>query len=130
MVYILLSGDLIGKATKIGLKIPSDIKDFLEKVESEIRSAGKVTLKSVSSAVDNVMSTIKVAIAIPFIIFGAFLLLNPSLLAGLFISAVAIEASAKFFLAINPGWFSQKKGSKFKRDQESDLKKLDMSHES
>lgn len=95
--YVLLAGDLVTKATKLGIAIPSEVKGFLDKVQEEVKKTGKLTKEAVSTAVDVVKGTVAFGVILAVICFLAFLILNPHIALALMVSTFIVEA-AIFFL--------------------------------
>lgn len=79
VTYMFLSGGVLVKESIHEVYFTPEIKEFFDKVSIEVNRIGKITLNSISTAVDVVIGTAAVTLFIGVIALGVIMILNPAL---------------------------------------------------
>jgi len=90
--FLILSGGSSAKNAIQKVPLVPELKDFLDKVESEVKNVGEISYRTVSTAVDVVVGTATVVVIIGLVALITFLILNPPVAAALFTSTLVFEA--------------------------------------
>jgi len=90
--YLILSGGSSAKNAIQKVPLVPELKEFLEKVETEVKNVGEISYRTVSAAVDIVVGTATVVVIIGLVALITFLILNPPVAAAIFTSTLVLEA--------------------------------------